>query len=146
MPQATRLCEALKKTRLSFFCFVASLALVGCGSSTVGTLKSPAVTLTCARAGISLTSMGALAGVDEFVDSEFVEAGDPSGPWLEVDVYPTTRLASQVEAVGGNITDGNGRRVPPLAVVRNVVVTRFMATPRQRRLTAVALRLLRRLR
>jgi hypothetical protein len=89
--------------------------------------------------------MGALEGVDEFVDSDFVEAPDSSGPWLEVDIYPTVGSAQHVKAIGGNITGGDGRRVRPIAVVRNVVVTRFSATPRRRRQTMLAVQLLRRL-
>jgi hypothetical protein len=95
--------------------------------------------------GIQLIHMGRTAGVDDYVNASFVEVRSPEDPWLEVEIFPTLRSAHLVQSVGGNITGTDGRLVPPLAVIRNVVITRFeTATKSQRAKALQAVRLLRR--
>ncbi len=122
---------------------VAALCL-GCGrgaaSTPVASFKSPQVIRAFAAGGIRLVDQGPVLGtkIEGLSDEPFASVRPAE---MAIEVFPTVRLASYAQAIGGNEEDDHGNQIKPLARVRNVLITLYPPTRpavRQRVLKAVS--------
>lgn len=135
----------MRRSRLLLPCLLVACWVAGCsstGRNNSGEIfGANSVTHAFSVAGIRLLHLNTTDGIDVYINARL----SPKDPWIEVEIFPTLRSAKLAKTSGGNITNSDGSVIHPLAVVRNVVITRFeTATPIQRARALSAVRLLRR--
>lgn len=129
-------------------CLLLVCSITACGSQgndTSARLTAADVRSAFSASGIPVRETGAVLDIDDYVDARFFRIYSSKEPWLEIEIFETTKSAVVAWTAGGNIADpGDGQIIKPLAIIRNVIVTLFAsATSNERAKSVNAVRLLR---